>query len=65
MPEQPDDPIHYEMKIPPEPQDSTLNKDQEQDDAEKHHGPNEAARESNPKPNDRGNNPAPPRRETK
>ena len=27
MPDQPDDPIHYEMKIPPEPKDATLHKE--------------------------------------
>jgi hypothetical protein len=26
MPDQPDDPVHYDMKIPPEPQDAPLNK---------------------------------------
>jgi hypothetical protein len=65
MPEQPDDPIHYEMKIPPDPQDATLNKDQEQDAAEKHHGPKEATHESNPAPNDRGNNPEQSRRQSR
>ncbi|HEY3704430.1 MAG TPA: hypothetical protein VGL22_05165 [Terracidiphilus sp.] len=29
MPDQPDDPIHYDMKIPPEPKDATLHKDEE------------------------------------
>ena len=27
MPEQPDDPIHYEMKIPPEPKEDEAEKD--------------------------------------
>jgi hypothetical protein len=30
MPDQPDDPIHYDMKIPPEPQDAPLNKQREE-----------------------------------
>lgn len=30
MPDQPDDPIHYEMKIPPEPKDAPLNKQESQ-----------------------------------
>ena len=30
MPDQPDDPIHYEMKIPPEPKDAPLNKQEQQ-----------------------------------
>ena len=30
MPDQPDDPLHYEMKIPPEPQDATLHKKEQQ-----------------------------------
>ena len=29
MPDQPDDPIHYEMKIPPEPKDAPLNKQEQ------------------------------------
>ena len=28
MPEQPPDPRHYEMKVPPEPEHATLKKDQ-------------------------------------
>lgn len=38
MPDQPADPVHYEMKIPPEPK----HKDDEQ-----HSGSSEGARESN------------------
>jgi hypothetical protein len=30
MPDQPDDPIHYDMKIPPEPKDATLHKQEQQ-----------------------------------
>ncbi|HEY2857505.1 MAG TPA: hypothetical protein VGJ21_03765 [Terracidiphilus sp.] len=30
MPDQPDDPIHYDMKIPPEPKDAPLNKESDQ-----------------------------------
>ena len=35
MPEQPDDPIHYEMKIPPEPKD---NKPEKGDDGSEEDG---------------------------
>lgn len=41
MPDQPDDPIHYEMKIPPEPKDAPLNKQEEQ------RGSDEVTSESN------------------
>ncbi len=41
MPDQPDDPIHYDMKIPPEPKDATLNKQ------EQHSGSDEVTAESN------------------
>ena len=34
MPDQPDDPIHYDMKIPPEPQDATLNKQEQEKSSE-------------------------------
>lgn len=37
MPDQPDDPINYEMKIPPEPKDATLHRDEQQS------GPGEGA----------------------
>jgi hypothetical protein len=40
MPDQPDDPLHYEMKIPPEPENAPLNKE------EQHAGSNETADES-------------------
>lgn len=30
MPEHPRDPRHYEMKIPPEPEDATLKKEEQQ-----------------------------------
>jgi hypothetical protein len=52
MPEQPDDPIHYNMKVPPEPQDATLNKQEQHTDSD------EQAPESNPEDN---SNPSPPR----
>jgi hypothetical protein len=41
MPDQPDDPIHYDMKIPPEPQNATLNQQDE------HKGSDEVTHESN------------------
>lgn len=34
MPEQPRDPRHYEMKVPPEPDQATLKKDPEKPSAE-------------------------------
>jgi hypothetical protein len=37
MPDQPDDPIHYEMKIPPEPKDAALNKEDAQRDGGESH----------------------------
>lgn len=42
MPDQPDDPIHYDMKIPPEPQDAPLNKQREEQ-----RGSDEVIEESN------------------
>lgn len=61
MPDQPDDPIHYEMKIPPEPKDATLNKQEQQ------RGSDEAADESNKAEQERGNadNPARPEERSK
>lgn len=54
MPDQPDDPIHYEMKIPPEPKDAPLNKQEQQRRSD------EVTDESNQmERGDRGN-PAPP-----
>jgi hypothetical protein len=44
MPDQPDDPIHYDMKIPPEPQDAPLNKQREEQ-----RGSDEATGESSEK----------------
>jgi|UPI00047C92FB hypothetical protein len=41
MPDQPDDPIHYDMKIPPEPKDAPLNKQKEE------RGSDEVTSESN------------------
>lgn len=46
MPDQPDDPIHYDMKIPPEPQDQN----EPQSDAEQnagHRDSDDVARQSN------------------
>lgn len=34
MPDQPDDPIHYEMKIPPEKKDKKPQPDHEQDSSD-------------------------------
>jgi hypothetical protein len=54
MPDQPDDPVHYDMKIPPEPQDAPLNKQRAEQ------GSDEAASESshgNEKGDDRSANP--------
>jgi len=42
MPDQPDDPVHYDMKIPPEPQNATLNKQREEQ-----RGSDEVTAESN------------------
>lgn len=33
MPDQPDDPLHYEMKIPPEPKDTKENAERSQKDS--------------------------------
>lgn len=41
MPEQPKDPIHYEMKIPPEPDPSK--EDQQSPAAEAHHDRSDSA----------------------
>jgi hypothetical protein len=41
MPDQPADPLHYEMKIPPEPKDATLHKEQQRS------GSDEVTAESN------------------
>lgn len=49
MPDQPDDPIHYDMKIPPEPQDAPLNKMKEEDGKEEQRSSDEVAEESNHK----------------
>jgi hypothetical protein len=51
MPEQPPDPIHYDMKIPPEPQDATLNKEERQKDSDEKSpksGIDESATEGSP-----------------
>lgn len=46
MPDQPDDPIHYEMKIPPEPKDAPLNKEGERHEkAESSKADNDRAKE--------------------
>jgi hypothetical protein len=42
MPDQPDDPVHYDMKIPPEPQNAPLNKQREEQ-----RGSDEVTAESN------------------
>ena len=42
MPDQPDDPIHYDMKVPPEPQNAPLNKQREEQ-----RGSDEVTAESN------------------
>lgn len=59
MPDQPEDPIHYDMKIPPEPKDATLNAEEEREAEQKgtdtasrgsdgeHPGSDEVTRESN------------------
>lgn len=57
MPDQPDDPIHYDMKIPPEPQDAPLNKQREEQ-----RGSDEATAESsekNEQARDQAGNPPP------
>ena len=58
MPDQPDDPIHYDMKIPPEPQNATLNQQDE------HKGSDEVTHESNRK-NENTNNPQQSGKESK
>jgi hypothetical protein len=50
MPDQPDDPIHYDMKIPPEPQDAPLNKQEQQKDSDE-----EAGESKNDNKSDRDN----------
>lgn len=55
MPDQPDDPLHYETKIPPEPKDATLHKDEEQSDSDK--VSNESGSLENSARNDRDANP--------
>ena len=52
MPDQPEDPIHYDMKIPPEPQDAPLNKQREQE-----RGSDQVTRESNEIDNKPGGDP--------
>ncbi|UWZ82569.1 hypothetical protein [Occallatibacter riparius] len=50
MPDQPDDPIHYDMKIPPEPQDATLNKQEEQKNSGEHTPKSSDEENSDPSP---------------
>jgi hypothetical protein len=47
MPDQPDDPVHYDMKIPPEPKNATLNKADESHGSDEHRGSDEVTHESN------------------
>lgn len=46
MPDQPDDPIHYEMKIPPEPKHNKDSDESNRSEAE-HRGSDEVTGESN------------------
>ncbi len=65
MPDQPDDPIHYDMKIPPEPKDTTLHKAEQGSD--EHRGSDEVTHESNDleNPPDRGSDTPATRRDSR
>ena len=52
MPDQPADPIHYDMKIPPEPKDATLDADEKRGAEQnssiaEHRGAEDVSSESN------------------
>jgi hypothetical protein len=53
MPDQPDDPIHYDMKVPPEPKDAPLNKEKQHKDSGEEAGESKPEENSNPSPSGR------------
>jgi hypothetical protein len=57
VPDQPDDPLHYEMKIPPEPKDAPLSKEEQHSESDK--ASDESDTPKRPGKNEGGVNPSP------